>query len=82
MRIEFTLQRFLVQGNFASVITSILLITFLITNVSFTRKVALSTTKYTVACGAAEYTPGDDVEKVIAASDRLMYENKRQIKGN
>lgn len=43
---------------------------------------ALSTTKYRVACGAAEYSPGDDVEKVIAESDRLMYEDKKLLKGN
>lgn len=40
----------------------------------------LSSTIYRVACGASEYHPGYDVEKVISESDRLMYENKRQLK--
>lgn len=37
-------------------------------------------TEYRVACGVAEYTPKDDVEKIITLSDKRMYENKEMLK--
>lgn len=40
----------------------------------------LKKTDYQVACGFAPYTPGDDIEKVIALCDERMYENKELIK--
>lgn len=40
----------------------------------------LSVTPYSVACGTALYTPGDDIDDVIAASDKLMYKNKKLLK--
>ena len=41
---------------------------------------SLKKTEYRVACGAAEYKPGDDIEQVITLSDERMYENKELIK--
>ncbi len=35
---------------------------------------------YTVACGIAEYTPGDDFEKVLTHSDQRMYQAKAMMK--
>ncbi len=42
---------------------------------------ALNATEYKVACGIAEYTPGDDIEKVITLSDERMYADKVILKG-
>lgn len=42
----------------------------------------LAKTKYIVACGFAEYIPGQDtLASVMAESDARMYENKRSLKG-
>ena len=41
---------------------------------------ALNATEYKVACGIAEYTPGDDIEKVITLSDERMYSHKVKLK--
>jgi len=41
---------------------------------------ALNATEYKVACGIAEYIPGDDIEKVITLSDERMYADKLKIK--
>ena len=43
---------------------------------------ALSATEYQVACGIAEYTPGDDIEKVITLSDERMYSHKVKLKNS
>ena len=43
---------------------------------------ALKATEYMVACGLAEYTPGDDIEKVITLSDERMYSHKVKLKNN
>ena len=43
---------------------------------------ALKTTEYMVACGLAEYTPGDDIEKVITLSDERMYSHKVKLKNS
>ena len=43
---------------------------------------ALKATEYQVACGIAEYTPGDDIEKVITLSDERMYSHKVKLKNN
>ena len=42
---------------------------------------ALSKTEYSVACGFAQYVPGDNVEKIISMSDEKMYANKAKMKG-
>lgn len=46
---------------------------------NFKQKIAR--TKYKVACGCALHKPGDVIEDVMEVADKLMYENKRQIKG-
>ena len=43
-------------------------------------KQELSMTKYKVACGFAEYKPGDDFEHTVSLSDEAMYKNKAKIK--
>ena len=43
---------------------------------------ALNATEYKVACGIAEYTPGDDIEKVITLSDERMYSHKVKLKNS
>ncbi len=43
---------------------------------------ALLATEYKVACGIAEYTPGDDIEKVITLSDERMYSHKVKLKNS
>ena len=43
---------------------------------------ALQATEYQVACGIAEYTPGDDIEKVITLSDERMYSHKVKLKNS
>ena len=43
---------------------------------------ALKATEYQVACGIAEYTPGDDIEKVITLSDERMYSHKVKLKNS
>ena len=43
---------------------------------------ALQSTEYQVACGIAEYTPGDDIEKVITLSDERMYSHKVKLKNS
>ena len=43
---------------------------------------ALRATEYQVACGIAEYTPGDDIEKVITLSDERMYSHKVKLKNS
>ncbi len=43
-------------------------------------KKSVEKTPYSVALGYAEYHPGENFEQVTALSDKLMYENKRQIK--
>ena len=43
---------------------------------------ALKATEYMVACGLAEYTPGDDIEKVITLSDERMYSHKVKLKNS
>ena len=40
----------------------------------------LQKTDYQVACGVAEYIPGDDIELIIRLSDDRMYDNKIQLK--
>jgi len=40
----------------------------------------LSQTEYQVACGLAQYTPGDNIDKIITLSDEKMYSNKTKIK--
>ena len=40
----------------------------------------LEPTPYRVACGVAEFIPGDDIEKIISLSDREMYKNKKALK--
>jgi len=40
----------------------------------------LEATPYRVACGVAEFIPGDDIEKIISFSDREMYKNKKALK--
>lgn len=40
----------------------------------------LEPTPYRVACGVAEFIPGDDIEKIISQSDREMYKNKKALK--
>ena len=40
----------------------------------------LATTGYSVACGVAQYTPGDDIEKIINLSDERMYADKVKLK--
>ena len=44
--------------------------------------VALKATEYQVACGIAEYLPGDDIEKVITLSDERMYSHKVKLKNS
>lgn len=41
----------------------------------------LSRTRYSVACGTADFIPGDNFDKVVEAADLKMYENKRLMKG-
>ncbi len=43
---------------------------------------SLRKTDYRVACGAAEYKPGDDIEKIITLSDERMYSHKVKLKNN
>ncbi len=43
---------------------------------------ALNATEYKVACGIAEYVPGDDIEKVITLSDERMYSHKVKLKNS
>lgn len=43
---------------------------------------ALKATEYKVACGVAEYFPGDDIEKVITLSDERMYSHKVKLKNS
>lgn len=43
---------------------------------------ALRATEYQVACGIAEYMPGDDIEKVITLSDERMYSHKVKLKNS
>ena len=43
---------------------------------------ALNATEYKVACGIAEYLPGDDIEKVITLSDERMYSHKVKLKNS
>ena len=43
---------------------------------------ALHATEYRVACGFAQYTPGDNIEKVITLSDEKMYTNKVNLKNS
>ena len=43
---------------------------------------ALKATEYMVACGIAEYLPGDDIEKVITLSDERMYSHKVKLKNS
>ena len=43
---------------------------------------ALEATEYKVACGIAEYLPGDDIEKVITLSDERMYSHKVKLKNS
>jgi diguanylate cyclase (GGDEF)-like protein len=40
----------------------------------------LSKTEYRVACGIAQYVPGDDIEKIITLSDEKMYAHKVLLK--
>ena len=40
----------------------------------------LSKTEYRVACGIAQYVPGDDIEKIITLSDERMYAHKEKLK--
>ena len=42
----------------------------------------LNETEYKVACGIAEYLPGDDIEKVITLSDERMYSHKVKLKNS
>ncbi|MBQ0002951.1 MAG: GGDEF domain-containing protein [Treponema sp.] len=44
----------------------------------FTKK--LSQTQFRVACGLAEFNPGDNFEKVISLSDAEMYKHKKFLK--
>lgn len=41
---------------------------------------ALAKTEYRVACGIAEYKPGDDINETISLCDERMYSNKVKIK--
>ena len=43
---------------------------------------ALNATEYRVACGVAQYTPGDNIEKVITLSDERMYSHKVKLKNS
>ncbi len=43
---------------------------------------ALHATEYRVACGVAQYTPGDNIEKVITLSDERMYSHKVKLKNS
>ena len=43
---------------------------------------ALQKTEYRVACGLAQYTPGDNIEKVITLSDERMYSHKVKLKNS
>ena len=45
-------------------------------------QISLKATEYMVACGIAEYTPGDDIEKVITLSDERMYSHKVKLKNS
>ncbi len=47
-----------------------------------TFQTALHATEYQVACGIAEYLPGDDIEKVITLSDERMYSHKVKLKNS
>lgn len=40
----------------------------------------LAETKYMVACGCAEYQPGDSIEDVFECADQEMYKNKKFLK--
>lgn len=40
----------------------------------------MSNTRYRVAFGCADFTPGDNLEEVIKFSDQRMYENKQKLK--
>lgn len=40
----------------------------------------LKKTEYQVACGVAQYKPGDDIELIIRLSDDRMYDNKIKLK--
>ena len=40
----------------------------------------LGETEYRVACGIAQYLPGDDIEKIITLSDERMYAHKMKLK--
>jgi len=40
----------------------------------------LSKTEYEVACGFAQYEPGNDVEEIIKIADENMYINKKTLK--
>lgn len=42
----------------------------------------LNATEYRVACGIAQYRPGDDIEKVITLSDERMYSHKVKLKNS
>lgn len=37
-------------------------------------------TPYRVACGIAQYNPGDNLEEILTLSDQAMYKNKQQLK--
>lgn len=41
---------------------------------------ALHATEYRVACGVAQYIPGDNIEQVITLSDERMYSHKVKLK--
>ena len=43
---------------------------------------SLKKTVYSVACGVADYYPGDNIEKIITLSDERMYVNKIMLKKN
>lgn len=43
---------------------------------------ALNATEYRVACGVAQYTPDDNIEKVITLSDERMYSHKVKLKNS
>ena len=43
---------------------------------------ALLATEYRVACGIANYTPGDDIEKIITLCDERMYSHKVKLKNS
>jgi len=41
---------------------------------------SLKSTKFRVACGIAQYNPGEDINKTITLCDERMYTNKEKIK--